>query len=58
MKVQKKYSAYLATLGVSAVLCAQGGLTGEEFAGVIKVALTIFVIGNAAVHYVPNKGRD
>lgn len=55
MTKQRKFAAYIATLVIGAVLNGIGGLTGEEFAGLLKVALPIFVLGNAAEHYF-NKG--
>jgi len=51
MSKSRKYTAYLATLLVSALLCGLGGLTGEEFAGLLKIALSVFVLGNGAEHY-------
>ena len=54
MTKARKYSAYLVTLLIAAVLVGMDGLTGEEFAGLIKVALTVFVVGNGVEHVSEN----
>jgi hypothetical protein len=51
MTKKRKFTAYLITLIVTAVLNVVDGLTGAEFAGLIKVALTVFVVGNGVEHY-------
>lgn len=56
MTKQRKYTAYLATLVMAAVLNFANGLTGAEFVGLMKVALTVFVLGNAAEHYTNRQG--
>jgi hypothetical protein len=50
----------LITLGIAALLCWEGGLTGEEFAGLVKIALTVFVAGNGVEHVMSAKkeGQD
>lgn len=55
MTKARKYTAYIATLVVSAILCGMGGLTGGEYAGLLKVALSVFVLGNGAEHYFDKK---
>ena len=51
MTKARKYSAYLFTIVLAALLVFQGGINGEEFAGLVKVAITAFVLGNSAEHY-------
>jgi len=55
MTKARKYSAYLITLSIAALLCWEGGLTGEEFAGLVKIALTVFVAGNGVEHVMSAK---
>lgn len=52
MTKQRKYTAYLATLIISAILVFVDGLNGAEFVGLLKVALPVFVLGNVGEHYV------
>ena len=51
MTNQRKYTAYLFTILLGGVLNFAGGLTGEELAGIIKVSIAAFVLGNSAEHY-------
>lgn len=51
MTKARKYSAYLFTITLAAVLMFVAGLSGEEFAGIVKVSIAAFVLGNSAEHY-------
>lgn len=51
MTKKRKFTAYLATVAVASVLVALDGISGEEYAGLVKVAISAFVLGNGAEHF-------
>lgn len=55
MSKQRKYSAYLITLAVVSAGLWTSSLTGAEYVGLIKVALSVFVIGNVGEHWMGGK---